>query len=149
MWLQQGMEIQGSYNEKVPRKTHHCIQGNFTWPQTTCKYIGHTSIITRWCNTQLNSTKKYIFVICMNIHTITMGVWNAWRVYLTPHHLCIIYGDMFANIVLSSLTFHGRYAIVHKVIIVKSQLPLLMLFAWSKLPASIYTNVVTCRLLIY
>ena len=35
-------------------------------------------------NSTLNSTQKCLFVICMNIHTTTMGVWNPWRVYLTP-----------------------------------------------------------------
>ena len=34
--------------------------------------------------TQLNSTQKCLYVICKNIHTITLGVWNPWRVCLTP-----------------------------------------------------------------
>ena len=29
-------------------------------------------------------TQKCLFVICKNIHTITLGVWNPCRVYLTP-----------------------------------------------------------------
>ena len=43
----------------------------------------HTYIILTWYS-QLNSTQKCLFVICRNIHTITLGVWNPWRVYLTP-----------------------------------------------------------------
>ena len=34
--------------------------------------------------TQLNSIQKCLYVICKNIHTITLGVWNPWRVCLTP-----------------------------------------------------------------
>ena len=58
-----------------------------------CKFIGHLSskkriqTINTGCkmsSTQLNSTQKCLFVICRNIHTITLGVWNPWRVYLTP-----------------------------------------------------------------
>ena len=48
-------------------------------------------------STQLNSTQKCFFLICRNIHTITLGVWNSWRVYLTP----LIY-----NIKIKT-SFHG------------------------------------------
>ena len=51
---------------------------------------------------KLTQTQKYLFVICINIHTITMGVWNPWRVYLAPR----IYNIYMQNIDLISWNKH-------------------------------------------
>ena len=56
---------------------------------------------------------KCLFVICVNMHTIRMGVWNPWRVYLTPrtYNICTQNIDLISrnNILVDVQCNHGHH----------------------------------------